>query len=142
MAKVNVYISYNGNCEEAFNHYKSVFGGEFSYLGRFRDMPSPEGITEDELDKIMHISLPISNETVLFGSDVPRSYAEKMVFGNNFSVSVSCSSEEEANNLFNNLSEGGFITMPLEKTFWNAYFGMFVDKFGINWMINYDYPQE
>lgn len=142
MAKVNVYISFNGNCEEAFNHYKSVFGGEFSYLGRFRDIPSPEGITEDELDKIMHITLPISNETVLFGSDIPSSYAEKMVFGNNFSVSVDCSSEQEAQYLFSNLSEGGFVTMPLEKTFWNAYFGMFVDKFGINWMINYDYPQE
>lgn len=141
MAKVNLYISFNGNCEEAFNFYKKVFGSEFSYIGRFRDMPSPTGISEDELDKIMHISLPISEETALFGSDIPSSYSEKMVWGNNFSISVDCSSEAECNELFSKLCDEGLVTMPLEKTFWNAYFGMCLDKFGINWMINYDYPQ-
>lgn len=142
MARVNVYISFDGNCEEAFNHYKEVFGSDFTYLGRFKDMPDTTGIDQDEMNKIMHITLPISEETTLFGSDIPRSYADNMVFGNNFSLSVDCNSEEEAQRIFNKLSEGGIVTMPLEKTFWNAYFGMCIDKFGINWMVNFDYPNQ
>lgn len=141
MATVNVYLNFDGNCEEAFQFYRSVFGGDFAYLGRFNEMPS-EGVSEEEKNKIMHVTLPISTETMLFGSDILQSMGDSFIQGNNMSVSINTSSKEEADQLFNGLSEGGTITMALEKTFWNAYFGMFIDKFGINWMVNYDYPTE
>lgn len=140
MASVNIYLTFNGNTEEAFNFYKSVFGGEFSYLGRFKDMPADDNCpppTEAELDKIMHVSLPISKETVLMASDSTEG-SGTVAFGNNFAVSINADNKEEANRLFNGLSAGGKIIMPMADTFWGAYFGMFVDKFGINWMVNFD----
>jgi PhnB protein len=139
---VNPYLTFNGNCEEAFNFYKSVFGGDFDYLGRFKDMPSENPIPEEQGEKIMHVTLKISDETVLMGSDTSPEFGQVSDFGNNISLSINASTEEDAERLFNNLSEGGRITMPLEKTFWGALFGMFTDKFGINWMVNYDYDQE
>lgn len=143
MATVNVYLTFNGNCEEAFNFYKSVFGGEFPYIGRFGDMPPSEDgkqVSEEEKNKIMHVSLPISGETMLMGSDVGGEWSSNFKEGNNFSLSLNANSREEAEKLFNALSEGGMVTMPLEDTFWGAYFGMWTDKFGINWMVNYDDP--
>lgn len=143
MAIVNVYLTFNGNCEEAFNFYKSVFGGEFPYIGRFGDMPPSEDgkqVSEEEKNKIMHVSLPISGETMLMGSDVGGEWSSNFKEGNNFSLSLNANSREEAEKLFNALSEGGMVTMPLEDTFWGAYFGMWTDKFGINWMVNYDDP--
>lgn len=141
MAQVNPYITFNGNCEEAFNFYKSVFGGEFPYIGRFGDMPSEdESISDDEKNKIMHVSLPISQETILMGSDTMGDHAAGFNAGNNISLSLDTDSREEAERLFNGLSEGGTVTMPLADTFWGAYFGMWTDKFGINWMVNYDDP--
>lgn len=139
MTKVNVYLTFNGNCEEAFNFYKSVFGGEFPYIGRFRDMPSEGGKTmpPEDADKIMHISLPISKETMLMGSDTGGEWAAGFSQGNNFSISITTDSKDEADRLFNGLSAGGQVTMPLGKTFWDEYFGMFTDKFGINWMVSY-----
>lgn len=89
----------------------------------------------------MHISLPINNSTILFGADSSNSFGGDMKFGNNIAITINTESEEEANKLFNSLSIGGIITMPIDKTFWGALFGMFTDKFGINWMVNYDYPQ-
>ncbi len=139
MATVNVYLTFNGNCAEAFNFYKSVFGGEFPYIGKFGDMPPQEGmppISEEDKNKIMHVSLPISEETMLMGSD--SNGCEELVAGNNFSLSLNTNSKAEAENYFNKLSEGGVITMPLQDTFWGAYFGMWTDKFGVNWMVNYD----
>lgn len=141
MTTVNIYLTYEGNCEEAFNFYKSIFGGEFSYLGRFKDMPPQEGIplvTAEEGEKIMHISLPISKETILMASDTGGEWCAKITQGNNFSVSVNTDSQKEADRLFNGLSAGGKVTMPMEKTFWGSYFGMFTDKFGINWMVSFD----
>ncbi|WP_268846164.1 VOC family protein [Flavobacterium aestivum] len=141
MTTVNVYLTYEGNCEEAFNFYKSIFGGEFSYLGRFKEMPPQEGtspITAEEGEKIMHISLPISKETILMASDTGGEWCAKVTQGNNFSVSINTDSQKEADRLFNGLSAGGQITMPMEKTFWGSYFGMFTDKFGINWMVSFD----
>jgi PhnB protein len=141
MTTVNVYLNFEGNCEEAFNFYKSIFGGEFSYLGRFKDMPPQEGvppITAEEGEKIMHISLPISKETSLMASDTGGEWCAKITQGNNFSVSISTDSQNEADRLFNGLSAGGQVTMPMEKTFWGSYFGMFTDKFGINWMVSFD----
>ncbi|MGE5355249.1 MAG: VOC family protein [Deltaproteobacteria bacterium] len=140
MMTVNPYLNFNGNCEEAFNFYKSVFGGEFTYLGRFNEMPMQEGmppLPENEGNRIMHVTLPIGGDTVLMGSDT-ISISGNVSIGNNISMSVNASSREEADSLFSRLSEGGKIIMPLSDTFWNAYFGIFTDKFGINWMVNFD----
>ncbi|GAA4763880.1 MULTISPECIES: VOC family protein [Flavobacterium] len=142
MASVHTYLTFNGNCEAAFNFYKSVFGGEFEYIGKFKDMPPAEGqppVSEADADKIMHISLPIGNGSSLFGSDTSEGFGGNLTFGNNFSISINAESKEEANNLFNGLSADGNIVMPLGDTFWGAYFGMFIDRFGINWMVNFDY---
>lgn len=145
MASINPYLTFPGNCEEAFNFYKSVFGGEFPYIGRFKDMPpmkdengndcGPSSGSDD--NKIMHVSLPIGN-TYLMGSDSSEAWGPATVIGNNFQISINAESREEADRLFNGLSAGGKVTMPMEKTFWGAYFGMFTDKFGIQWMVNFD----
>lgn len=142
MTKVNIYLNFNGNCEEAFNFYKSVFGGEFPYVGKFKDMPADGGkLVDPELaDKIMHISLPISQETMLMGSDVGGEWASSFQPGNNFSISINTDSKEETDRLFNGLSDGGVVTMPLQTTFWGDYFGMWIDKFGVNWMISFATP--
>ena len=142
MPQVNPYINFRGNCEEAFNFYKSVFGGEFPMVGRYKDMPPSESAhTAMDGEKIMHMSLPISRETCLMGSDIGGEWAKHTVDGNNIQISINTQSEEEATRIFKGLSEGGRVNMPLEKTFWGALFGMFTDKFGINWMVNYDYNQ-
>jgi len=138
MTTINPYLTFNGSCEEAFNFYKSIFGGDFPYVGRFKDMPpSPEfEITEADMERIMHISLPISKETILMGSDSSVAFGKATVMGNNSSISINADTVEEVTRLFNELSKGGTIKMPLEKTFWGAYFGMLTDKFGIHWMVN------
>jgi PhnB protein len=140
MATVNVYLTFNGNCEEAFTFYQSVFGGTFPYMGRFKDMPQEGGKPMSEADgnKIMHVSLPISKETSLQGSDTVGEWAASFKQGNNFSISIKAESKEEADKLFNGLSDGGQITMPMNPTFWGSYFGMFTDKFGIAWMVSFD----
>ena len=141
MATVNTYLTFNGNCEDAFNFYQSVFGGEFAYMGRFKDMPqddNSEQISEEDANKIMHVELPISKETSLLGSDTGGGWTSNFIQGNNFSVSIDAESMAEADKLFNGLSAGGKVTMPMAKTFWGAYFGMFTDKFGIHWMVNFD----
>lgn len=142
MAAVNPYLIFNGNCEEAFLFYQSVFGGEFPYIGKFKDMPPSDDPncpppSEDEANRIMHVSLPISKETTLMGSD-STSQSGDVAIGNNISISINTDSRDEADKLFNGLSAGGTIVMPMDNTFWGAYFGMFVDKFGINWMVNFD----
>lgn len=140
MPVVNVYLTFNGTCMEAFNFYKSVFGGEFPYVGKFKDMPADAGkpVSEADADKIMHVSLPISNETMLMGSDVGGEWSPNFSVGNNFSISIGAGSKAEADKLFNGLSAGGQVTMPMNKTFWGDYFGMFTDKFGINWMVSFN----
>lgn len=144
MATINPYLTFNGNCEEAFTFYKSVFGGEFPYIGRFKDMPPTEGMTvpESEGEKIMHVSLGIGKDSYLMGSDSSEAFGHATIIGNNFSISINADSEEEADKLFNALANGGKITMPLGKTFWGSYFGMLVDKFGIAWMMSYDYNKK
>ena|SRR5687767_12390936 len=141
MTSVNTYLNFNGNCEEAFNLYKSVFGGDFSFVGRYKDMPPQEGmppIPDEESNRIMHMALPISNETVLMGSDAGGDWAPSIVQGNNISISINTDSKENADRLFNGLSEGGKVTMPMDNTFWGDYFGMFTDRFGINWMVSFN----
>lgn len=142
MASVHTYLTFNGNCEAAFNFYKSVFRGEFEYIGKFKDMPPAEGqppVSEADAEKIMHVSLPIGNGSSLFGSDTSEAFGGNVTFGSNFSISINADNKDEADKLFNGLSEGGNVIMPMGDTFWGAYFGMFVDKFGINWMVNFDY---
>lgn len=143
MATVNAYLTFNGQCEEAFTFYQSVFGGEFPYLGRFNEMPPGEGggMSEEEGNRIMHVTLPISKETCLMGSDTGGEWAAGFVQGNNVSLSINTDSKEEADRLFSALSAGGQVSMPMNATFWGAYFGMFTDRFGIHWMVNYDAPQ-
>lgn len=140
MTTVNVYLNFLGNCEEAFHFYQSVFGGEFSYVGRFSEIPLDSDmppVPEELKNKIMHIGLPISSETMLMGSDTGGEWAPTFTKGNNFSISVNISdSKEKADAFFQDLSEGGKITMPMADTFWGDYFGMLEDKFGVNWMIS------
>ncbi|WP_268848821.1 VOC family protein [Flavobacterium aestivum] len=141
MAAINPYLVFNGNCEEAFLFYQSVFGGEFPYAGKFSDMPKDAkgggAISEEDKDKIMHICLPIGKDSVLMGSD-SNDASGAVVMGSNVSISINTESKEEADKLFNGLSAGGNAFMPMNQTFWGAYFGMFVDKFGIHWMVNFD----
>lgn len=142
---VNTYLTFDGNCKEAFDFYKSVFGGDYPYVGTFGEMPPQEGmppVTEEDKDKIMHISLPISQETMLMGSDTGGEWAKNFKKGNNFSISVNTDDKAEADRIFNQLSAGGQIKMPMEKTFWGSYFGMLTDKFGINWMVSFDKAEQ
>ena len=140
MTTVNVYLTFNGNCLEAFEFYQSVFGGEFPYVGRFKEMPADAGqpVLPEDGDKIMHISLPISTETALMGSDTGGEWAANFAQGNNFSISINTDSKEKADSLYSGLSAGGQVTMPMASTFWGDYFGMFTDKFGINWMVGFN----
>ncbi len=143
MAKINPYLIFNGNCEEAFNFYKSVFGNEFNSISRFKDTPQQKGmeVSDGDKERIMHVALPIGKENVLMGSDAMEKAGESRL-GDNVFISIQTDSKDETTKLFNRLSNGGNVKMPLSKTFWNAYFGMCVDKFGINWMVNYDYGQQ
>lgn len=136
MASINSYIHFNGNAEEAFNHYRDLFGGSFNMFSRFGDTP-PGVPGQDGLDpnQIMHISLPIGNGTFLMGSDLPPAYGPG-IRGNMSYISLDTDSREEAARIFNGLVAGGEVLMPLEDTFWGAYFGMCTDRFGVRWMIN------
>lgn len=144
MAKVNPYVSFDGTCEAAFTFYKSVFGGEFPYLGYYRDMPPSEGfeMPASESNKIMHVCLPIGEDTMLMGCDSSEAFGQQHINGTNFSVYLTADSKEDADRLFGGLSAGGTVTMPMENTFWGSYFGMFSDKFGIQWMIGFDECEE
>lgn len=138
MATINPYLNFKGNTEEAFNFYKSVFGGDFVNIQRFKDTPEADRIPSNEKDKIMHIALPIGKENIIMGTDALESMGHKITEGTNFHITLSTDSQEEADNLYSGLAEGGRKTMPLQKTFWGAYFGMLTDRFGIQWMVSYD----
>ena len=138
MALINPYINFNGNAEEAFNFYKSVFGGEFALIVRFKDMPNLEfPIAENEANKIMHIALPIG-QNVLMADDVPERMGKVNENENRSKISVSAQSREEADKLFNGLSAGGSVEMPIADSPWGSYFGMFRDKYGIEWIVDFD----
>lgn len=144
MTTANVYLTFNGNCEEAFNFYKSVLGGEFPYVGRYKDVPdgNDKAVSSEEDNRIMHISLPIGGETMLMGCDTGGEWASGFKQGNNFSISLTTDSKEAADRIFNGLSAGGTVGMPMADTFWGDYFGMFTDKFGINWMVSFKLEQK
>ena len=138
MVAINPHIHFNGNTEEAFLFYKSVFGGEFSRIVRYKDM-SQAGypFPEKELNKIMHIALPIGGTSVLMGSDVPEFLGQVSENENRSKITIRAESKEEADQLFNALSLGGTIEMPIADTPWCSYFGAFRDKYGIEWMIDF-----
>jgi len=138
MALINPYINFNGNAEEAFNFYKSVFGGEFLRVIRYKDLAVPGApFAEKEADKIMHIALPIG-KNILMGNDVPESMGRVNENENRSKISISAASKEEADALFNGLSAGGTVEFPIGDSPWGSYFGMFRDKYGIEWMVDFD----
>lgn len=140
MPQLNPFIHFNGNAEEAFAFYQSVFGGAFSGLMRFKDLPKNPDFTlpESEANKIMYIALPIGNNSILMGSDVPEFMGKVNEAENRSKISIGTENKEEADRLFNGLSLGGAIEMPLNQSPWGTYFGMFRDKYGIEWMVEYD----
>ncbi|MDE3144951.1 MAG: VOC family protein [Bacteroidota bacterium] len=138
MALINPHINFNGNAEEAFNFYKSVFGGEFAMIVRFKDISNPGyPIPEKEANKIMHIALPIG-KNILMANDVPESMGRVNENENRSKISVSAESREEADKIFSGLSAGGNVEMPISDSPWGSYFGMFRDKYGIEWMVDFD----
>jgi len=137
MALINPSINFNGNAEEAFNFYKSVFGGEFERIVRFKDISTVEyPVAENEANKIMHIALSIG-PNVLIGNDVPESMGRVNENENRSKIAISAESREEADKLFNGLSAGGNVEVPPDDSPWGSYFSMFRDKYGIEWMVDF-----
>lgn len=138
MAQINPHINFNGNAEEAFHFYQSVFGGTFTQIIRFKDLESPEyPVAEKEAKKIMHIALPIGN-SVLMGNDVPEILGHVDENENRSKIVITAESREEADHLFNGLTVGGTIEYPMSESPWGSYFGMFRDQYGIEWMVSFD----
>jgi PhnB protein len=142
MATINPYINFNGNAEEAFNFYKSVFGGEFETIVRFKDLESSEfPVPENEANKIMRIVLPIGGNT-LIANDVPKSMGPVSEDENRSKIAISAETKEEADKLFNGLSVGGSVEMSMAKSPWGTYFAMFRDKYGIEWTVEFDSKED
>ncbi len=142
MLSMNPYFNFMGNTEEAMNFYKSIFGGEFTTFQRFKEVPGGDKMPPDEQDKIVHITLTTPKGHVFMATDALQSMEQKLTFGNNYHITIHTENEAETAKLFNGLSAGGRVEMPLNKTFWGAYCGMCADKFGVQWLINYTYPQK
>ena len=139
MALINPHINFNGNAEEAFTFYKSVFGGEFATVVRFKDLASPEfPVAQNEENKIMHIALPVGKMNMLMGNDVPDILGKTNENENRSKIVISAETKEEADKLFSGLSAGGEIEMSIADSPWGSYFGMFRDKYGIEWMVDFD----
>ena len=137
---LNTYLTFDGNCREAFEFYRSVFGGEFAEFQTFGDGPPDMPVSDEEKDRVLHVALPIGS-SVLMGSDT-WSIGPPHAVGNNFSLSIEVESREQCDELCAKLSAGGSVTTPLQEMFWGAYFGQWTDRFGINWMVNYTLPTE
>jgi PhnB protein len=138
MAEINPHINFNGNAEEAFTFYKSVFGGEFARVVRFKDLAIPGvSIAEKEENKIMHIALPIGKGSMLMANDVPEHLGRTNENENRSKIFITAESKEEADKLFNGLSAGGQIEGPIGESPWGSYFGYFRDKYGIEWMVEF-----
>lgn len=131
------YLNFDGKAEEAFNFYKSVFGGEFTFFAKMGDTPESDKLTEEEKNRVMHVALPINEHTVLMASDCVPSAGHVLKEGNNMYINLNAESREDADRLFNGLSAGGAIEMPMDDMFWGDYFGSFKDRFGIQWMVNF-----
>jgi PhnB protein len=141
MKAVNIYLHFADKAEEIFTFYRSVFGGTFSILHRYGDTPMAEKLSPADRAKIVHVSLPLPNGSILMGSDCCASMGPPVTMGNNFSISIEADTEAEVDKIIGALAAGGKLTMPVQKTFWGAYFGMCVDRFGIQWMLSYTYPK-
>ena len=142
MTKLSIYLTFDGNCEAAFTFYRSIFGTAFTDFNRFNEMPPQDGqppISAELGNRIMHVVLPINDHLVIMGSDTMPEHQH--IVGNNFSLSIIAESKADADRFFTSLADGANITMPIADTFWGAYFGMLTDKFGIQWLVNYDYPK-
>ncbi|WP_207420904.1 VOC family protein [Desertivirga brevis] len=135
MLNIHPYLNFPGNTLEAFQFYKSVFGGEFSMIMRFRDTAEATRVSAEHLDKIMHIALPIG-QSVLMATDALQEMGHHLKTGNNFHISINPDNKQEAERIFSELSDGGQMAVPFQKETWGEYFGMFTDKFGINWMVS------
>ena len=142
MPTINPYLNFPGTTEEAFNYYKSVFGGEFAFLQRFGDTPEGDKVPAAIKNKIMHVALPIGKGNVLMATDACEEMGFSVTMGNNVYICISPDSKEEADHLFNGLSAGGKVNMPLQEMFWGAYYGDCTDKFGVKWMVNYSLPKK
>ena len=138
MPSINPHINFNGNAEEAFTFYQSVFGGSFAKIMRFKDLAGGFPMAEGEENKIMHIALPIGKNNVLMGNDVPSFMGKTNENENRSKIAISAESKEEADHIFQGLSAGGTVEMPITESPWGSYFGMFRDKYGIEWMVDYD----
>ncbi len=136
MPGINPYLTFNGNCMEAFTFYKSVFGGEFVDLSPFSDLPPDVPSSPEDADKLMHVSLPLGDGQELMGSDQPTAMGS-VTFGNNVAMSFAPDSSEEGRRVFDALADGGEVTMEYERQFWGADYGMCTDRFGVHWMVNY-----
>jgi PhnB protein len=142
MTSINPYIHFNGNALEAFTFYKSIFGGEFTNISRFKDFQNPEfPFPENELENIMHIALPIGGSSVLMGSDTPSFLGVHNLNENRSKISVQTESKEEADRIFSGLSDGVEPEMAIGDSPWGSYFGMLRDRYGIEWMVNFEYPK-
>ena len=137
---LSTYLTFDGNCRDAFKFYRSVFGGEFTTLQTFADGPPDMQVPEAVQDRIMHGSLPVGT-SVLMGSDRVEGFGPPFVAGNNFSIALAPQSRAQCDEWFAALSSGGSVAMPLAETFWGAYYGLLTDRFGVNWMVNYPLSQ-
>jgi PhnB protein len=137
MITVNPYLHFMGQAEAAMKWYKAVLGGEFAIFQRYRDIPGGEKMSEEDQEKMMHISLVVNKATTIMASDSVKPMGDDIMGGNNFHICIQAESEEEVDRIFAGLSKNGRVEMPPNKTFWGAYFSMCTDKFGIRWMINY-----
>lgn len=141
MKAVNPYLNFPGTTEQAFQFYRSVFGGEFAIVQRFGDIPGGDQTPAQDRAKIMHISLPLPNGAVLMATDACESMGHQLLVGNNFYISLECDNEAEVTALFTALTSGGKAEMSPQKTFWGAFFAMGSDRFGVQWMFNHTYPK-
>lgn len=137
MTRLDPYLNFNGNTEEAFIYYRSVFGGEFQVLMRFSDMPGSEKMNAADRKKIMHVALPIGDSNILMGTDVLESMNQKLTTGDNLHISITTDNEAELKRQFNALAADGTVIMPLSAESWSPLFGMLKDKYGVQWMFNY-----
>lgn len=140
MTRASLYLNFAGTSEEALSLYRSVLGGEFLDIMRFRDMPGAPEMSAADAEKVMHMTLPVGENLMLHASDTLESHGQNLVAGNNFSIMLEPESKAEADRLFSQLSAGGVVEMPMQDMFWGDYYGAFTDRFGVQWMINYANP--
>lgn len=139
--RIDVYLNFDGQTEEAFMFYKSVFGGEFQTIQKMKDAPGGDKLSKEEQNRILHVALPIKGGAILMGSDTMTSMGAVLSKGNNVNICIQPDSKEDVNRLFEKLSAGGKVDMPMKEEFWGDYFGSFIDKFGVNWLISFALSQ-